>query len=473
MKKIKKLLAMIMAMTMVLGMAMTVSAAPDEATITIEEAGNATFKYLQIVGANPKTETGWEFLNGAGQYFQRAFNVSSDQEAIKSLIEHKKNNNHAGEFSKALSAVASGLSGQYSDMTNPQTVSKAGIYSIKGEEPGYIYSNMAAFVGFGEVDGTYPLLEDATLTAKKVPTSVGKSSTDQDKVVAIGDIVTYEITAQVPYIAPDADDSTFYIYDDLKGADYYLTGDGAVAKVEIKEGDTYQPVDWAQFEEDSHGHGLYIDLSRLINEENSNAMKDIKVTYTAKVTQVTVNNTAGANAGGIGYSEGKTDVYTGEITLKKYDEEVTDKYLAGAVFKVWKSDSTIDNALTFTKESDGVYVYNPDSTETEVTTGANGTLVIKGLGVGTYNFKEIQAPDGYHIANTPGGVDATAELKVSTPDGTANAKLTAKTELANTRLSSLPSTGGIGTTIFTIGGCAIMIAAAALYFVNRRKSEEN
>ena len=48
-----------------------------------------------------------------------------------------------------------------------------------------------------------------------------------------------------------------------------------------------------------------------------------------------------------------------------------------------------------------------------------------------------------------------------------------KTEMTDTKLTSLPSTGGIGTTIFTIGGCAIMIAAAALYFVNRRKSEEN
>ena len=42
--------------------------------------------------------------------------------------------------------------------------------------------------------------------------------------------------------------------------------------------------------------------------------------------------------------------------------------------------------------------------------------------------------------------------------------------IQNTRLSSLPSTGGIGTTIFTIGGCAIMIIAAGLYFASRRKT---
>ena len=43
-------------------------------------------------------------------------------------------------------------------------------------------------------------------------------------------------------------------------------------------------------------------------------------------------------------------------------------------------------------------------------------------------------------------------------------------EIKNTKLSSLPSTGGIGTTIFTIGGCLIMIVAAGLFFATRKKS---
>lgn len=44
--------------------------------------------------------------------------------------------------------------------------------------------------------------------------------------------------------------------------------------------------------------------------------------------------------------------------------------------------------------------------------------------------------------------------------------------IPNTKLSTLPGTGGIGTTIFTIGGCAIMIAAAGLYFASRRKENK-
>jgi len=45
-------------------------------------------------------------------------------------------------------------------------------------------------------------------------------------------------------------------------------------------------------------------------------------------------------------------------------------------------------------------------------------------------------------------------------------------EITNTKLIALPSTGGIGTTIFTVAGCAIMIAAAGFFFATRKKEEE-
>ncbi|MCI8993678.1 MAG: LPXTG cell wall anchor domain-containing protein [Eubacterium sp.] len=53
----------------------------------------------------------------------------------------------------------------------------------------------------------------------------------------------------------------------------------------------------------------------------------------------------------------------------------------------------------------------------------------------------------------------------------ANADLAGGANLnyTNTRLSSLPSTDGIGTTILTISGCAIIIVAAGLFFASRRK----
>ena len=79
------------------------------------------------------------------------------------------------------------------------------------------------------------------------------------------------------------------------------------------------------------------------------------------------------------------------------------------------------------------------------------------------HFTETKAPEGYSIAqNVLNDVEITADKEnVDRVDGL---------DYPNTKLSSLPSTGGIGTTIFTIGGCAIMIIAAALFFASRRKA---
>ena len=76
---------------------------------------------------------------------------------------------------------------------------------------------------------------------------------------------------------------------------------------------------------------------------------------------------------------------------------------------------------------------------------------------------EEEAPTGYSVNKE----DVSATLSQV---GEATAVITAATYMIDTTLSALPSTGGIGTTIFTIGGCAIMIIAAALFFASRRKS---
>ena len=116
----------------------------------------------------------------------------------------------------------------------------------------------------------------------------------------------------------------------------------------------------------------------------------------------------------------------------------------------------------------------------------------------TYYLVETKAPAGYTINSTPVEVKITASFDdngiltgyvvkigdattnygykdngVSVGDTTLiNTPETANNpyQFKNTKLSNLPSTGGIGTTIFTIGGCLIMIVAAGLFFASRRKS---
>ena len=68
MKKVKRILAVLLAMAMILGMAVSASAA-EKATITINNAGNGKFSYVRVIEADQTKDTGWDFVDGYAKYF--------------------------------------------------------------------------------------------------------------------------------------------------------------------------------------------------------------------------------------------------------------------------------------------------------------------------------------------------------------------------------------------------------------------
>ncbi len=229
----------------------------------------------------------------------------------------------------------------------------------------------------------------------------------------------------------------------------------------------------------------------------------------------------------------KTFTYTTGIDVLKYAMSGTEEIsLEGAVFTLKGTDLLnvvgikgdwfeMDDAGTYYKLLDGTYTTTEPTTTPVDTTGkyasttqkyklvtetrfedvktggtylatgtvdSTGHLYFDGLKAGTYTLTEITAPSGYNLLNDPIeiviGWTAPADPDTSTEctwsfsvnGGTASTSLTEDgrclVKVENKPSNELPSTGGMGTTLFTIGGLVLM-AGAALVLVIRRKGAKS
>ena len=165
-------------------------------------------------------------------------------------------------------------------------------------------------------------------------------------------------------------------------------------------------------------------------------------------------------------------------TIKKYAVEGEDEVvLAGAEFVLYKEVKSGDTTTKYYAVAENGYTtasnmvvdtWTSDiGAASRVITDDNGFASVAGLdNEETYKFAEVVAPTGYSVNTTD--VQVTWGTVVTNNDGSKSVSGT--TSMMDTRLSALPSTGGIGTTIFTIAGVAIMVLAAGLFFVSRRKN---
>lgn len=95
MKKIKKVLALLVAMVMVMGMTMTTMAAPESATITVKDENENPLKdvklsYVPVIVADPSTRTGWAFTSEIiEKAYLDAFHETDNQNVIDQLIAYE------------------------------------------------------------------------------------------------------------------------------------------------------------------------------------------------------------------------------------------------------------------------------------------------------------------------------------------------------------------------------------------------
>lgn len=151
---------------------------------------------------------------------------------------------------------------------------------------------MSAYVGFGEA----PNLTNAIVNAKKTPIQVTKKVLDTDNVTKTGDVLTYTVSTNVPYINPTDEDKSFWAYDELTGAEYVNTDQATITLNGADVTKSY-PISF-----DSENNKFSVNLSAMINDANSHAGEQVIITYQVKVTSEndTITNTAPA-----GHKDGK------------------------------------------------------------------------------------------------------------------------------------------------------------------------
>ena len=367
---------------------------------------------------------------------------------------------------------------------------------IKGSEANFNYNPMAVFIGMSYESGKPSgVVDSATVEAKKAPTHIEKEV--DDTIVETNQEVTYTVTSTVPYF-PDQDTNRWYIIKDtIKGADYVLNDEGKLT-VSVKIGDgsmfnkTYDvtPTDVSDGTADQTFTLDLTDDVELDLDHNKYANQTIEITYKAIVTGLVIDNDVKIGEGTHGdddkYGSDHEDVISGTVTLVKTDDNENEEnriLLAGAEFVVQKTTS--DNGTPDDKTDDTVVyaIFNSNNyltgwtndikEATVLITDDEGEITVNGLAPDTaYEFKETKAPAGYSINETNATVtwsdtDIT-EDDISKPDAT---PIEGDASMLDTKLASLPGTGGMGTTIFTIGGVVIMISAAGLYFATRKKEQ--
>lgn len=274
----------------------------------------------------------------------------------------------------------------------------------------------------------------------------------------------------------------------------------------LSEGITYDKLDSVVINSNGHTYDITNDTSKYTITESQNSfvvkIPDVKtcaegldlndgatitVTYTAHLNENATVNTASSdtknnNSVYLQYSnnprintsvgqtpESKVCVYTYQLNNTKYhDDDTQGNELEGAGFKLY-SDADCKNEVELYQDGEFYYpIKNATGKEAvEMKSAANGQFNVKGLDAGTYYLKEITPPSGYSACPDK-------EIVISATHDVNHVSLSGESNLNNKIINkkaggiTLPSTGGIGTTIFYVVGGGLMVAAIVLLVTKKR-----
>ena len=481
MKLTNKLAGILLALAMVLGIAATAFAEGETGSITIYDAAvGQTYTIYQILDLE-------SYNNEARAYAYKAttaWNTFINSEAIKGIYVEVDAQGYVTWKGDADAAAFAKLAQKYAKDNSianqgSVTATTTTTVSFNGLDLGY-YLVDTTLGTLCSLDTTNPdvVMEEKNEAPTNVKTvqedSTGNYGEKND--ADIGQTVNFKstITAQ-----PGAEN---YVFHDKMSEGLTYTGD---AKIYTDEAMTQElaagnymvnanPTDSDTFDitftQDylntiTAVTKLYVKYSATLNE-NANVGNDGNPNE-SKLSYGEINQETGKPGSTTPPSETKT--YTWDVDVFKYTMNgETEKALAGATFTLSKNAGG-SNPIALVSEGNNVYRVaktNETVTVTEITTDATGKFTIKGLDADTYYLTETAAPAGYNKLAAPvtivigenGVVNGTTEASQGVDE----------VKVLNQSGTELPSTGGIGTTIFYIVGGVLVVGAVVLLVTKKR-----
>ena len=529
----KKAFALILTLALVMSLSITAFAAPTNGTITIQNPQAVTYGAYRLLVLDSQSGDNYSYkANPTYKAFldticlkDAAYKDGEVTEAAKALIKidaagyvtpmyngaeltSTDGTAWAKEVGKLFKAYIDA-----NDTAAEKTVTSDGKTAVFTDmAPGYYYisTNVGSLVSLGSVNGP-----SATIEEKNVNPTITKKVIESDSPVdansaASSEVLTFVVTIDVKEGAEN------YIVEDTLGGGLGAVDPDAV-KVEYAADSTFADVPAANTANASkiNWKASYDSASRKLTVAFDNEYLatltggKLQITYTSLLTASEGNTdavTGNVNTAALKYghdpkagtddpdhtgetlpvnpphatTETKTTTLYYSVTIQKFTGDATAATrLKGAGFKVY-DDETAGNQIKLTSNANGKAVVDTNGSTDAVLVDDNGQLVISGLDVGTYWLEEAVVPAGYNkpagrikitIADkdlTDDAAEITPSAEITFGEGDAVTAIGVENKSGNV----LPSTGGIGTTIFyTVG--AVLMASALVLLITKKKMSAN
>lgn len=488
MKIIKKITAIMLSIMMVLGMCSVVGAAgateTEKGTITIDKAISGQtykiYKMLELESYNKDVEPGLYSYKPANAQWKAFFETGDGKDYVTinkdGYVEWRagvETTEVAELAQKALAyAAKEGITATGTEIAKTTTVTFGNL------DLGYylVDSSLGTLCGLNTTNPTVTIEEkNGEPTVEKKINLDGKSTFEnlgKENSVNIGEAVTFQTTINVQpgaknYILHDVMDTNLTFMD----LQEVVPVENNVEQRELTRNTYYSldinPTDKCTFEL-KFTDTFYTEYAEKINNKT---LTKIQVRYHAMVKDSAPIKQAMQNKAWLTYGDNSTEsadsttnTYTYGIPVFKHTGTGENKQaLAGAEFELYTdAKCTEANALKFTKNDAGKYRYDEHGKVT-LTSLNNGMIEIEGIKEGTYYLKETKAPKGYNLLKDAIAITIDTNGKITINEGEVT-----QVDVQNNAGSLLPSTGGMGTTIFYIAGALLVLISGVVLIAKKR-----